>query len=45
MYYVKVSDPCGEDWHEYISRTEAEAYALSIDGELYEDAKDNTTDI
>ncbi len=41
MYYVKVTDSVSEEWHPYKSRTEAEAYALAVDGELYQDAKED----
>lgn len=45
MFYVKVSDAMGDIWHDYKTLSEAQAYALAIDGELYQDAKDNTTNI
>lgn len=39
MYWVKVSDSVGVDWHPYELRTDAEAYAISVNGELFLDAK------
>lgn len=41
MYYVKVTDSVGEEWRPYKSRTEAEAYAIAVDGELFHDAKED----
>jgi len=45
MFYVKVSDAMGDIWHEYKTLTEAQAYALAIDCEVYQDAKDNTKNL
>lgn len=39
MYWVKVSDSVGVDWHPYKLRTEAEAYAIAVEGELFQDVK------
>lgn len=39
MYWVKVSDSVGVCWHPYKSRTGAEAYALAVGGELFQDVK------
>jgi hypothetical protein len=45
MFYVKVSDAMGDEWRPYKTLSEAQAYALAIDGEVYQDAKDNTTNL
>ncbi len=39
LFWVKVSDSVGVGWHPYELRTEAEAYAIAVDGELFQDVK------
>lgn len=42
MFYVKISDPMGDDWIPYARLSDAQAYAEIMYGEVYQDAKDDT---
>lgn len=40
MFYVKISDSVGVEWRPYAELTDAQAYAGAVDGEVWQDAKD-----
>lgn len=44
MFYVKVSDALGDIWHEYKEMSEAFAFAVAVDGEVFTDAVDTTNE-